>query len=537
MFNMKFHKKMLEIDAAAETDRIVSALRKNVRLMRRYGAVLGISGGIDSSVVLALCVRAFGREKVVAIMMPEKDSDPESEQIARRLAGHFGVNPTLEGLTPILDGFGCYPRRDEAIRRVFPDYNSAAGYKAKIVLPQNLLDEGTLNVFTLVVITPDGNELRKQLPVREFLQIVAASNFKQRTRMSMVYYHAEVNNYAVIGTANKNEHDQGFFVKYGDGLHVHAAIAIFHEKSLVMFILVRGSDYGVLPRFRMIIKRAHSRALLEIARGDNLEHFTRRQRLGLLLAIGSDNCNGKNIQRIGFEEVLRQDNLRLVTLGSIEFGKYAPNRVVTPMITIKSLQRCRDVFKQRLDVKLGRQFARVCFTNRIGIFVWHHYRDYSLGGKSPHSKGQDHSRINATADAHDRSSPHILAHGLLKKRYDPLRLTSRIESQGLFGETHTGLLRIPLFNLHIFTRSLADSGSLRLKSFTKSWCVSWVERMPASAMSSVSPIPAPLSILHTSCSMGAYLNKPTSLMLSGVSNSRTYSGELSLKKLRWTGAR
>jgi NAD+ synthase len=217
MFNMKFHKKMLEIDAAAETDRIVSALRKNVRLMRRYGAVLGISGGIDSSVVLALCVRAFGREKVVAIIMPEKDSDPESEQIARRLAGHFGVNPTLEGLTPILDGFGCYPRRDEAIRRVFPDYNSAAGYKAKIVLPQNLLDEGTLNVFTLVVITPDGNELRKQLPVREFLQIVAASNFKQRTRMSMLYYHAEVNNYAVIGTANKNEHDQGFFVKYGDG--------------------------------------------------------------------------------------------------------------------------------------------------------------------------------------------------------------------------------------------------------------------------------------------------------------------------------
>lgn len=214
---MKFHKKILQIDAAAETDRIVSALRKNVRLMRRYGAVLGISGGIDSSVVLALCVRAFGPDKVVAIMMPEKDSDPESEQIARRLAAHFGVNPTLEVLTPILDGFGCYPRRDEAIRRVFPDYNAAAGYKAKIVLPQNLLDEDRLNVFTLVVITPDGNELRKQLPVREFLQIVAASNFKQRTRMSMLYYHAEVNNYAVIGTANKNEHDQGFFVKYGDG--------------------------------------------------------------------------------------------------------------------------------------------------------------------------------------------------------------------------------------------------------------------------------------------------------------------------------
>src|ERR1043166_1603079 len=113
MFPMKFHKQILVIDPAAETDRIVTALRKNVRLMRRYGVVVGISGGVDSSVVLALCVRAFGQEKVVAIMMPERDSDPESEQIARRLARHFGVTPKLEILTPILEGFACYPRRDE----------------------------------------------------------------------------------------------------------------------------------------------------------------------------------------------------------------------------------------------------------------------------------------------------------------------------------------------------------------------------------------------------------------------------------------
>ena len=117
----------------------------------------------------------------------------------------------------MLDGFDCYRRRDEAIRRVFPDYDASKGYKAKIVLPPNVLDEDTLNVFSLVVITPGGEELSKPLPVREFLQIVAASNLKQRTRMAMLYYHAEVNNYAVIGTANRNEHDQGFFVKYGDG--------------------------------------------------------------------------------------------------------------------------------------------------------------------------------------------------------------------------------------------------------------------------------------------------------------------------------
>ncbi len=175
---MKFNKHVIDIDPAAETNRIVEELRRNIRRMRRFGSVVGISGGVDSSVVLALCVRAFGPQKVVALMLPEKDSESESEQMAR---------------------------------------HASKGYKAKIVLPQNLLDEDTLNVFSLVVITPGGKEMSKQLPVREFLQIVAASNLKQRTRMSMLYYHAEVNNYAVIGTANKNEHDQGFFVKYGDG--------------------------------------------------------------------------------------------------------------------------------------------------------------------------------------------------------------------------------------------------------------------------------------------------------------------------------
>ncbi len=214
---MKFNKQVIDIDPAAETDRIVEALRRNVRSLRRYGAVVGISGGLDSSVVLALCVRAFGLQKLAAVMMPEKDSEPESEQMARRLAAHFGLTPILEVITPVLDGFDCYRRRDEAILRVFPDYDASKGYKAKIVLPPNVLDEDTLNVFSLVVITPGGEELSKPLPVREFLQIVAASNLKQRTRMAMLYYHAEVNNYAVIGTANRNEHDQGFFVKYGDG--------------------------------------------------------------------------------------------------------------------------------------------------------------------------------------------------------------------------------------------------------------------------------------------------------------------------------
>lgn len=215
---MSFNKHVLTIDPAAETERLVAYLRQTVRRdMHRYGGVVGISGGVDSSVTLALCVRAFGADRVAAIIMPERDSDPISQTLARELAQQYGVEPVVEDITPTLEGFGCYARRDEAIRRVFPEYDSAAGYKAKIVLPTNMLDEDTLNFFSLTIIDPAGEPRTQRLSLQDYFQIVAASNFKQRTRMSLLYYHAELHNYAVIGTANKNEHDQGFFVKYGDG--------------------------------------------------------------------------------------------------------------------------------------------------------------------------------------------------------------------------------------------------------------------------------------------------------------------------------
>ncbi len=118
-------------------------------------------------------------------------------------------------MTAAVDGFGCYKRRDEAIKNVFPEFTSE--YKAKIVLPTNILEKDTLNLFQLLIITPEGEEKTKRLPLKEYLQIVAASNFKQRSRMCMLYYHAEARNWAVIGTGNKNEHEQGFFVKWGDG--------------------------------------------------------------------------------------------------------------------------------------------------------------------------------------------------------------------------------------------------------------------------------------------------------------------------------
>lgn len=213
---MVFHKDILRIDPKTVTEELVANLQRDVRqTLRRSGASVGISGGVDSSVVLALCVQAFGPNKVVGVMMPEKDSAPDSIVLARKVADRFGIETTVEDVTGALVGLGCYARRDEAIQRVFSEYDPS--YKAKITLPGNVLESDALNVFYLTIVSPGGQEQSKRLNPRDYLQIVAASNFKQRSRMAMLYYHAEMRNYAVVGTPNKNEHDQGFFVKWGDG--------------------------------------------------------------------------------------------------------------------------------------------------------------------------------------------------------------------------------------------------------------------------------------------------------------------------------
>lgn len=213
-----FSKDVLLLEKVDEVvDQITTKLRQDVlHTLNRKGAVIGISGGIDSSVCLALAVRALGEEKVLGVMIPEKDSSGESEQLASMLAANLGVKAIKEVITPALEGFRCYERRDEAVKRIFPEYDPVS-YKMKIGIRQSGLFTNLPPMFTLTIIDKSGNEKEQLLPVDEYLKIVAASNFKQRTRMSILYYHAESRHYVVIGTPNKQEQDQGFFVKYGDG--------------------------------------------------------------------------------------------------------------------------------------------------------------------------------------------------------------------------------------------------------------------------------------------------------------------------------
>ncbi|MBN1820784.1 MAG: NAD(+) synthase [Prolixibacteraceae bacterium] len=203
-------------DPLAEVEKIVSKTKENMFNLRKKGAIIGISGGIDSSLTLAIATKALGAENVTGILLPEKDSSPDSKLLALQLADQFGVKTIEEDITLALTGFGCYKRRDEAVCMVFPEYNPE-NYKMKIGLKQNESNKKLPPLFILTIVDNEGNEKSRILPLKEYLQIVAASNFKQRCRMSMLYYHAERLNYAVIGTPNKHEVEQGFFVKHGDG--------------------------------------------------------------------------------------------------------------------------------------------------------------------------------------------------------------------------------------------------------------------------------------------------------------------------------
>jgi NAD+ synthase len=206
-----FNKDVLTLDAAAEVDRIASTLREQVLgQLRRRGAVVGISGGIDSSVVAALCARALGKEKVLGIFMPEHHSSDDALRLGQLLAGHFGIESVVENIAPALEGLGCYSRQVEAVRTVVPEYGE--GWKCKLVLP-SILESDRLNITRLTVQSPAGETATVRLPLTAYLQIVAATNYKQRIRKMTEYYHADRLNYAVSGTPNRLEYDQGFFVK------------------------------------------------------------------------------------------------------------------------------------------------------------------------------------------------------------------------------------------------------------------------------------------------------------------------------------
>lgn len=206
--------KKLVLEPETEVLRICARLRHMLSHdLNRRGLVVAISGGVDSAVCAALAVRAVGPERVFGLLLPEHDSARESSLRGRMVVDQLGIAHEFFDIAPALEALGCYRWRDEAMRATFPDYGP--DWKSKIVIGGGR--DGGFNYFKLVVQRPDGEVQEARLDHKNYLQIVAATNFKQRTRKNIEYFHADRLHYAVLGTPNRLEYDQGFFVKNGDG--------------------------------------------------------------------------------------------------------------------------------------------------------------------------------------------------------------------------------------------------------------------------------------------------------------------------------
>ena len=209
----EFPEGVFALAAEQEVQSLARFMREALARMHKRGIVLGLSGGVDSSVCAALAVRALGARRVVALLMPERESAAQGTRLGEQVARDLGVRCVREDITPALEALGCYARRDDAMREVFPEYGST--WQSKLAIADGAA--GRLHFFDLVVRDPQGREQRRRLPLQAYLRIVASTSFKQRVRKNLEYFHADSMNYAVLGTPNRLEFDQGFFVKNGDG--------------------------------------------------------------------------------------------------------------------------------------------------------------------------------------------------------------------------------------------------------------------------------------------------------------------------------
>jgi len=181
---------------------------------RKKGIVIGLSGGIDSSLMAALSTKALGKDRVFGLMMPEKESNPNSEKLAKKIAENFEIFTKKINMTPIFDSYGLYKTRNKIVKKYFPKFNKTT--KFRIALSKNTKINSGINIPILDILHKNKN-FKMKLALYDFLTLSAATTIKLRTRMTMLYFYAEQKNYLVIGTTNKSESLVGNFVKYGDG--------------------------------------------------------------------------------------------------------------------------------------------------------------------------------------------------------------------------------------------------------------------------------------------------------------------------------
>jgi len=242
----QFSAKTLKLNLQKECTKITEYVASTVpQKLKRQGVVVALSGGIDSSTVAGLCVKALGKDRVFGLLMPEKHSSDDTLELSRSIAETFGIEYTYTNISPILESLGCYEKQDEAYRKVIPEYKR--NWKAKIVLP-SVIESNSLRIFSVVAQSPEGKIIKKRLSPKAYLEIVAATNFKQRVRKMLEYYHADRLNFATTGTPNRQEYDQGFFVKLGDGAADIKPIAHLYKTQVYEMAEYVGVPKEILSR-------------------------------------------------------------------------------------------------------------------------------------------------------------------------------------------------------------------------------------------------------------------------------------------------
>ena len=262
---MSFSKDVLKIDAEKEVERICARLREILtKQLKRRGLVVALSGGIDSSVTTGLAIKAIGKERVQILLMPERHSSEDTLDLSKSVVDHFQTNSIHEDISGILEAVGFYRRYDDAVRMAIPEYGN--GWKSKLVIP-NVMQKKGFNLFSIVAENPDGQTVKERLPLKAYLEIVAATNFKQRTRKMLEYYHADRLNYAVAGTPNRLEYDQGFFVKLGDGSADVKPIAHLYKTQVYQL-----AEYLDIPE--LVRKRPPTTDTYSLAQGQDEFYFS-----------------------------------------------------------------------------------------------------------------------------------------------------------------------------------------------------------------------------------------------------------------------
>ena len=277
----EFSSEVLRIDPEQETERICSRMRTMMLTqLKRRGIVVGLSGGIDSSVTAALAARAFGVERVLGLEMPERHSAEDTLEYSGMAASSLGIQTIRENISGILEAVGFYRRYDSAVQSIFPEYGD--DWKSKIVT-SNVFENNGFTVFSLVVQGPDGTVVKQRLPLHCYLEIVAATNFKQRIRKMLEYYHADRLNYGVAGTPNRLEYDQGFFVKLGDGAADVKPIAHLYKSQVYQL-----AEYLGVPE--QIRRRKPTTDTYSLSQGQDEFYFSLPYDKMDLCLFGKNNC-------------------------------------------------------------------------------------------------------------------------------------------------------------------------------------------------------------------------------------------------------